>query len=223
VTKELKPEGALEFWAERWTTGQTGFHEGKPNDLLAAHIARIEAKTPRARILVPLSGKAFDLRWLAERGHEVVGIEFVWEAVSGFFEDWKLEPSPIEVGGKPALRAKGVTIVCADMFALTPDALGHFDVIYDRAALVALEPSTRTRYVETCRSFLSEGGVTLLVAFAYDQSRAPGPPFSIERALVDELYAPRQIERLETRAVPTSKRLTEAGIAALDESVYLIA
>jgi thiopurine S-methyltransferase len=211
-----------EFWARRWTDKQTGFHEGKPNDLLAAHIARVEAKKPRARILVPLSGKAFDLRWLAERGHEVVGIEFVWEAVSGFFEDWELDPERTELSGKPALSAKGVTLVCADMFALTPEALGRFDVVYDRAALVALEPSLRTPYVDACRSFLTDDGVTFLVAFAYDQSRAPGPPFSISPELVRDLYAPRAIETLETRSVPTSKRLADAGIPALEESAYLI-
>ena len=210
------------FWARRWVDGQTAFHEGKPNDLLEAHIARIEAKKPRARILVPLSGKAFDLRWLAERGHEVVGIEFVWEAVSGFFADWELDPPRTQVGGQTALSAKGVTLVCADMFALTPEVLGRFDVIYDRAALVALEPSLRAPYVDACRSFLTDDGVTFMVAFAYDQSRAPGPPFSIAPELVQELYAPRPIETLATRKVPTSKRLTDAGIAALEESAYLI-
>ena len=215
-----------EFWARRWADGQTGFHEGKPNDLLAAYIARIETKSVAsrrpARILVPLAGKAFDLRWLAERGHEVVGVEFVWEAVRGFFDDWGVDPQHSELGGKPALSAKGVTLVCADMFALSADALGRFDVVYDRAALVALEPSTREHYVEACRALLVDGGVTFLVAFAYDQSRAPGPPFSVDPAMVHALYAPQHIESLETRSVPTSKRLTEAGIAALEESAYLI-
>jgi thiopurine S-methyltransferase len=210
-----------DFWAKRWSEGQIGFHEGAANDLLTRHVARLETK-PRARILVPLSGKALDLRWLAERGHEVVGVEFVAEAVTAFFDEWKVEPQRSEIGGKPALSANGVTLVVSDMMELSPEALGRFDVVYDRAALVALDADTRAPYVATCRSLLADGGVIFLIAFAYDQEKAPGPPWSIETATVRELYAPLPVETLETRAVPTSARLTAAGIAALEESAYLI-
>jgi thiopurine S-methyltransferase len=210
-----------DFWAARWSEGQIGFHESAPNGLLTAHVARLETK-PRARILVPLAGKAVDLRWLAERGHEVVGVEFVADAVTAFFDEWKVEPERSEIGGKPALSANGVTLVVSDILELTPEALGRFDVVYDRAALVALDAETRAPYVATCRSLLFDGGATFLIAFAYDQTKAPGPPWSIDEQAVRELYAPRSIEKLETRAVPTSPRLTAAGIAALEESAYLI-
>jgi thiopurine S-methyltransferase len=225
-----------EFWAKRWKESQIGFHEGAPNDLLAKHVARIETKRP-ARILVPLAGKAVDLRWLAERGHEVVGVEVVWEAVRAFFDEWKVDaPVQTKVGRNEALRScdshdtssrrslsgKGVTLVCADMFEVSAEDLGRFDVIYDRAALVALEPSTRGRYVEACRDLLAEGGMTLLVAFAYDQALTQGPPWSIDEAAVRELYAPRAIEKLEARTVVPSARLVASGIATIEETAYLI-
>jgi thiopurine S-methyltransferase len=210
-----------EFWARRWKAGQTSFHEGAPNDLLTRHVARVETK-PRLRIFVPLCGKTFDMRWLAERGHEVVGVEVVSDAVTGFFEDWKVDPARSKIGGSPALSANGVTLVCGDMFAQTPEALGKFDVIYDRAALVALEPSTRASYVERCKSFLGIGGVTFLVTLAYDQSLALGPPWSIDPTSVQWLFSGRPIEALETHAISATKRLAEAGIATVDESAYLI-
>lgn len=213
-----------DLWAQRWSLGQTGFHEGAPNALLVKHIARIEGVKPRARVLVPLSGKSIDLRWLAERGHDVVGVEFVDTAVGAFFDEQKLAPVASEIGGAPALSAGGVTLVCGDFFEVASEALGRFDVIYDRAALVAIEPNLRARYVETCRARLGEGGVTFLVAFAYDQSRAPGPPFSIDPETVRELYGSHSvaIEALETRARPTSPRLTAAGVTALMETAYSI-
>jgi len=217
-------DSGRDFWAQKWNQGQTGFHEGAPNDLLVKHIARIEAVKPHARVLVPLSGKAIDLRWLAERGHDVVGVEFVDKAVRAFFDEQKLEPVESVIGGAPALSAGGVTLVRGDFFEVASEALGQFDVVYDRAALVAIDPLLRARYVETCRARLAEGGATFLVVFAYDQSRAPGPPFSIDPELVRELYAPRSvaIEALETRATPTSTRLAEAGVPALMETAYLI-
>lgn len=212
-----------EFWAKRWIEGQIGFHEGKPNDLLAAHVKRLESASgkDKLRIVVPLSGKAFDLRWLAERGHEIVGIEVVWEAVQAFFAEWNASP-PVASGKHRSLTAKGVTLVCADVFEAAPAELGRFDALYDRAALVALEPSTRERYVATCRSLLGDGGKIFLVAFSYDQALAPGPPWSIDEATVRKLYAGLPIEILERRSLPASKRLADSGITALEETAYLI-
>jgi thiopurine S-methyltransferase len=214
--------GAFELWSQRWADGQIGFHEGKPNDLLSAHIDRLEAIAARARILVPLSGKSVDLRWLAERGHEVVGVEFVWSAVHAFFDEWEVEPERRTIGGKPALSARGVTLICSDILALSPEALGGFDAIYDRAALVALDPSTREAYVSACRTMRRDKGTVFLVTFAYDQSRAPGPPFSVDSATVKELFAQETIELLESRDTPASKRLLEAGVSTVTESAYLI-
>ncbi|HSO35293.1 MAG TPA: hypothetical protein VLT33_22345 [Labilithrix sp.] len=221
MTFPVEP-GGYELWSQRWADGQTGFHEGKPNDLLTAYIERLEAIAARARVLVPLSGKTVDMRWLAERGHEVVGVEFVWSAVRAFFDEWEVEPERLEIGGKPALSARGVTLICSDILALSPEALGSFDVIYDRAALVALDPSAREAYVAACRAVLRDQGAVFLVTFAYDQSRVPGPPFSVDSAMVHGLFAKATIELLETRGAPTSKRLIEAGVSAVEESAYMI-
>lgn len=210
-----------DFWAKRWSEGQIGFHEGQPNDLLAAHIARLEKARP-LRVLVPLAGKTVDLQWLADRGHEVVGVEFVPEAVAAFFAERGVTPEKLELGGMPASRAKGVTLVCGDVFAITPAGLGRFDLVYDRAALVALEPKTRERYVEVIDAMLAEGGVIFLIAFGYDQTKAPGPPWSVDPATAKALHAGKHLEVLATRSVPTSPRLTEAGLPALEETAYLI-
>ena len=241
MTNEAKPEdtsaahealdneaaGARVMWAKRWDEGQIGFHEGVPNDLLVKHVARLgpEPSGRARRVLVPLAGKAVDLAWLAERGDEVVGVEFHMGAVRAFFEERGVDPPVVQMGTHASMTSNGVTLVCADIFDVLPEELGTFDVVYDRAALVALEPSTRKRYVDVCRSLLVEGGVTFLIAFAYDQSKAPGPPWSVEETVVRELYGPSppwRIEVLETRSVPTSKRLTDAGLTALEESAYLI-
>ncbi len=207
----------FEFWKGRWDSKQIGFHEGEPNDLLVAHA---ECFAPKSRILVPLAGKAADLFWLAERGHEIVGVEFVQRAVDDLFDG--LDVQRHALGGHEAFSARGVTMVLADMFDMKPDALGTFDAIYDRAALIALEPTMRDRYVATCRALLKPGGVTLLISFSYDQTKAPGPPFSIDTNTVHELFAGRRIQALETRAATVSARLRDEGIALIDETAYLI-
>ena len=203
----------FEFWKGRWDQKEIGFHEGKPNALLVAHADRLHG-----RILAPLAGKAVDLVWLAARGHEIVGIEFVQTAIDELFQDQPVRKHVL--GGHDAFTAGGITMVRADMFDMTPAILGRFDIIYDRAALVALEPSTRKRYVETCRALSDR---TFLIAFAYDQSKSSGPPFSVDEATVRDLHAGSTVENLETRAASVSARLQKAGIASIDETAYLIA
>jgi thiopurine S-methyltransferase len=193
-----------DFWQSRWEAKQTAFHEGKPNALLVTQAHRF---APAARILVPLAGKAFDLVWLEEHGHEVVGVEFVQQAIDEFRVE---HPSST------------VKMVQGDMLAMTPENLGTFDAIYDRAALIALEPSTRARYIEVCKALLKPNGPTLLIAFAYDQSKTPGPPFSTDEQTVRELFAGRSIDVLETRSASVSPRMKEAGVDSIDESAYWI-
>lgn len=209
------------FWNERWTNQQLGFHEAKPNTLLEQHIDALEQAT-KLRILVPLAGKAEDMRWLAARGHEVVGVEFVIHAVRDFFEEMGVDlwQKQTTLGKFDAFTANGVTMLCEDFLAMTPDEIGTFDAIYDRAALVALEPSTRARYVATCRALLSPGGRIFLIALAYDQKRTHGPPWSVDRAEVEALYGAAPI--VATHEVPAPGRLAQAGLSTLEETAYLI-
>ncbi len=215
-----------EFWSKRWAKGQLGFHEGRANRRLEAHIARLETKRP-LRILVPLAGKAFDLRWLARRGHEVVGVEFVPEAIRAFFTEQRWLPQFDEVGGMPSSSAGGVTLLCGDIFGISPDTLGRFDVIYDRAALVALDPKARARYVALCHSMVEDGGVIFLIAFAYDQGKASGPPWSVNAEHVRALYTHARpsvsVELLSNEPSPAGSRFVSAGISQFEESAYLIA
>jgi thiopurine S-methyltransferase len=205
-----------EFWQARWDTRQIGFHEGRPNELLVAYADRF---APKSRILVPLAGRAADLGWLADRGHEVVGVEFVRRAIDELFEG--VDVRAHRLGPHKAFSARGITMVLGDMFAMKPADLGTFDAIYDRAALIALEPSTRAGYVEVCAA-LNPRGPTLLIAFAYDQSKTPGPPFSIDGKTVRDLFAGRSVEHLETRPASVSPRMRESGVDSIDETIYRI-
>jgi thiopurine S-methyltransferase len=211
------------FWKERWAAGQIGFHEGKPNEQLTTSWDRL-GLAPDARVLVPLAGKAFDLEWLAARGHEVVGVEIVLDAIEAFFGERQLdlEAHRTRLGRADAFAAGKVTLVHADMLQVSPEDLGTFDAIYDRAALVALEPSTRARYVEVCRALAKPEAPTLLISFAYDVD-APGPPWSIDEAAVGSLYAPATVEVLDRREGAASPRLAAAGVQSIEETAYRIA
>jgi thiopurine S-methyltransferase len=212
-----------DFWQKRWDDGQIGFHEGKPNELLERHFGAL-GLAAGSRVLVPLAGKAVDLAWIAGQGHEVLGIELSRTAIEAFFTERGLDPKAAErpLGANTAFVTGSVTLVCADVFALDLPVLGRFDAVYDRAALVALEPSTRSRYLDVCRSLLKPSGSTLLVSFAYDPPTVPGPPWSIDEPTVRELFASERVTVLERRDSSISPRLQAAGVKTLNETAYRI-
>lgn len=209
-----------EFWNERWQQGQIGFHLGQPHDWLVA----AETRFPRsARVYVPLCGKSVDLVWLRDRGHEVIGCEFVALAIQDLLREQRitatLEHRGSGKGSIPCHRAPGLSILQGDALDLCPEILGGpVDVIFDRAALVALDPACRQRYVDGLHRLLKPGGHLLLIAFAYDQSRVSGPPWSVDAATIDGLFGARfLIETIAVRSEDGNPRFQAAGVPAMEE------
>jgi thiopurine S-methyltransferase len=71
---------------------------------------------------------------------------------------------------------------------LGPETLGTFDLIWDRAALVALDPERRKRYAKVLQKLLKPGGHLLINSFEYDQSEMAGPPHSVPPEELRDLY-----------------------------------
>lgn len=179
------------FWIERWRDGRIGFHEGRPNQFLERHVARLGA---HRRILAPLCGKAHDLAFLAAQGHEVVGVELVEDAVRAFFDEHGLAPTVERRAGHVVYTAGAITIVVADFFAVTGEVVGPVDALYDRAALIALPAELRVRYAAHVRELLPAGAPGLLVTL---DGQPGGPPFSVPEDEVRALYAGLGVERID--------------------------
>jgi thiopurine S-methyltransferase len=100
---------------------------------------------------------------------------------------------------------------------------GRVDAVYDRAALVALDPPTRQAYVEGLRRLLRPRGRVLLVTFAYDQHRLPGPPWSVDDDTVAALFAAGfTVQRLQVRDEPLGPKFLAAGVQRLTEAAWLL-
>jgi thiopurine S-methyltransferase len=238
------------FWHEKWRQGQIGFHASRPQDLLVEHVAALHAEASRhARdpaamgIYVPLCGKSLDLHFLRGAGFaEVIGTELSPLAVESFFAESGLAPKVREhegwreyvvpAGAKPTtgpMFGKAET-VCAlrmiqgDIFTLPAGAIPRCDAVYDRAALVAMDPSRRERYVAHLRALVHPTAPLFLMAFSYDTGRMAGPPFSVDESVVNACFpAPARPERLATRElIDTEPRFRERGLDSIREDAWLI-
>jgi thiopurine S-methyltransferase len=202
-----------EPWLERWQEGRTGWHEADGNAGLKRHW-RGTGRT----VLVPLCGKSVDLRWLAEQGNRVIGVELSAIAVEAFFEEQGLAFAK-SAGDLERYDAEGIdiTIYCGDFFALTSL---ECDAHYDRGALAALPPDMRPEYAAHVSSLLSEGAEQLLIALNYDEDVAKGPPYSITDTEILS-YWPRLVcveARDDIENAPP--KFLEAGLGELIEKVW---
>ena len=167
-----------DFWQQRWREGRIGFHQERVTPLLEQYWDAIDAPAG-GRVFVPLAGKSLDMAWLAARGHRVLGVELSEIAVRQFFEECGLSPDIRESRNATHYSADSIEIILGDVFALDAGTLADCNGVYDRAALIALPPAMRERYVADVYSKLPPGCRGLLVTLEYPQSEKEGPPFSV--------------------------------------------
>ncbi len=209
-----------EFWLKKWRAGQTGFHGAAPHDNLVEHNEKFLGDGPH-RVLVPLCGKSFDLDWLLDRGHEVVGVELSPLAIQEVVGRLGGTPQTDAVGPLKRTRLGPLTMLQGDVLTVTPELLGHVDRIWDRAALVALPPSMRSHYTATLKALLRPQGLLLQNSFSYDQSKMSGPPFSVPQGEIATHYAGWNIELLNSHIL-TEGKFAERGVSEFLVSVALL-
>ncbi len=190
-----------DFWHDRWQRDQIGFHQDDVSPMLAAHWDATQVATG-ARVFVPLAGKSLDMAWLAARGHTVFGVELSPIAVRDFFASQRLTPEVHETRYGQHHVAGPYELVLGDAFALDAQALASCNAVYDRAALIALPPDMRTRYLRELYAALPADCRGLLVSLEYPQAQKDGPPFSVDEAEIRTGLEPNwRVDLLERRDI----------------------
>ncbi|GAA0425201.1 thiopurine S-methyltransferase [Cocleimonas flava] len=179
-----------DFWHERWSKNEIGFHENEVNPLLVKHIKDLNLPEG-SRIFLPLCGKTRDIAWLHSKGYKVVGIELSEHAVKQLFTellgDEKLQPEVTQIDQHTLYTFENIEVYVGDFFKLSKQQLGKIDAVYDRASLVALPDTMRTQYAQHLLE-ITQGVPQLLITLEYDQSVIKGPPFSISDAMIKNYY-----------------------------------
>jgi thiopurine S-methyltransferase len=128
------------------------------------------------------------MRWLAQRGHHVLGVELSEAAVQDFFKEWEVQPQVDQLGSFRRYSAENIELLVGDFFALTVEDMQEVSGVYDRAALVALPPDMRGDYVNLLAKILPAKAQILLITFEYRLGAREGPPFSIDIDAVKNLF-----------------------------------
>ncbi len=155
-------------WEYAWKNNQIDFHQTEINPLLQDYWATL-ALPNNAPVFVPLCGKSEDMQWLLLQNYQVIGIEISPIAVAAFFTEHQLTPNKTRHGKLTRWQCNNLTIFCGDFFDLNKHDLIGVLAVYDRAALLALSPVKRKRYVRHMRTILPENCPTLLLTTEYPE------------------------------------------------------
>ncbi|MEI2416290.1 thiopurine S-methyltransferase [Orrella sp. JC864] len=211
-----------EFWLQRWREQRIGFHQNRITPPLEKFWPTLGLH-PGSRVLVPLCGKSLDMLWLARQGHSVLGVELSELAVEQFFAENELSCATHTTASGKHYVAGEIEIICGDIFDLDPVTLSRCQGVFDRAALVALPESMRGDYVQAVYSQLAEDYQGLLVTLDYPQGQMQGPPFSVDDAQVQSLFAAAGAQALlldRRDMLDKEPKFAEQGVERLESLVY---
>jgi SAM-dependent methyltransferase len=158
----LSGSDAPDFWNERYRGGVTPWDAGAVPPRLRAWLGG-----PALRVLVPGCGSGYEVRFFAERGHDVLGIDFADAAVER---------------AKAHLGRYADRVRKADFFALEEPP---FDLVYERTFLCALPRRLWTQWSARIPALVRPGG--LLAGFFFFDDNERGPPFGIAQARLHQL------------------------------------
>ena len=211
------------YWLDRWEQGDIGFHQSTTNPYLREYWQRLQL-AHSSEVFVPLCGKSRDMLWLRKQGHAVLGIELSHLAAQAFFTENDHTPRRTISNKFTQLEADAIHILCGDFFDLGKNDLAKISAVYDRAALIALPPEMRERYVRHLLSILPPNVQILLITLDYPDAEMSGPPFSVS---IDEVVALYQLHadiRLlaQQDVLAQNSRFQERGLSRLQENIFLL-
>jgi len=205
-------EDRTQMWKDRWDAGQIGFHKSDVHQTLVKYIDKLFPNGNKGKIFVPLCGKTVDMKWLADNGIDVIGLDAVRVSLEQFYSEHNIENSVEKCAdlGQEAEVFKSsdnkIRLYCADMFKFSPDIEGTFDAIWDRGSLVAIYRKDVPTYAEIIKKLLKPGASCLVEVFEYDVSifdgvdnpQKPPPPHPVLEEELRRLYEPDcSVEQLD--------------------------
>ncbi|XP_034560761.1 probable thiopurine S-methyltransferase isoform X2 [Notolabrus celidotus] len=231
MTGMLAPQAnrvmAIGEWEERWQEDRIGFHQPGVHQMLETHIEKVLAGRTGVRFFFPLCGKAVDMKWLADMGHSVVGVEISDKAIKQFFGENNMTYSEEDVPAIPGAKVykgseRNISLYQCNLFNFSSSVGGQFGAIWDRGSLVAINPQDREKYAALITSLMAKDCKYLLDTLLYNPELYAGPPFLVPDEQVKSLFGNScNIELLQS-VDALLDRHRGWGLDYLTETVHII-
>ncbi|XP_071964897.1 probable thiopurine S-methyltransferase [Antedon mediterranea] len=200
--KDITNESSIDHWKMSWVENSIPFHLLEVHPSLGRHVDKLTKGRDNLTIFFPLCGKAVDMRWLAEKGHKVIGVEISDVAIKTFFKEANLEftESDIKDGEGKLFMSKdeNIKLFQCDMFKYKREFGGMVDAIWDRGALEAIDVDQREFYLKLMLSILKLDGVYLLHCFEFPDGAFETGPHEIKQNEIVEMFGPKcSVDKLE--------------------------
>jgi SAM-dependent methyltransferase len=187
------------FWQGVYDAQDTKFDVGGPSAPLVDWLDRERPVAGRA--IVPGCGRGHDVIELARRGWDALGVDFA--------------PSAVADSTAAARRAglSSARFLQADIFGLTAEHDGQYDLLYEQTCYCAIEPRRRDEYAQLATRLVKPGGLMVFLIYPLD-ARVGGPPFNVGLDEVPLRFAPG-FELLEKGPPPRPSIARRAGLEHL--------
>nr|Q504A5.1 RecName: Full=Probable thiopurine S-methyltransferase; Short=Thiopurine methyltransferase [Danio rerio]AAH95104.1 Zgc:109981 protein [Danio rerio]AAI64326.1 Zgc:109981 protein [Danio rerio] len=217
----------LSEWENRWQEGRTGFHRSDVHNLLKANVDKLICGRREVRFFFPLCGKAVDMKWLADMGHTVVGVEFSEKGIKEFSQEQNLEYNEEAVADIPGAKLfkstdGKISIYQCDLYKFSSAVAGHFGGIWDRGALVAINPCDRQKYASLLVSLMSSDCRYLLDTLEYNPELYKGPPFFVSEDDIKTVFGGSCNIDLLQSVDGFEEKHRSWGLDSLTEKLYLL-
>ena len=167
-------------WNNRYETENTGWDFGQPSPVLTAFLPEylktnnLDGRSLKAALIG--CGRGHDARFVASLGIETIGFDFAPLAIA----------DARQLATQAGLTEGQLRFEEMDIFVITPEWRGQFDLVIEHTCFCAINPERRPDYVESVRSLLKPDGQ--LIGIFYTHNRPGGPPFSTTEAEVLGLF-----------------------------------
>jgi len=169
------------FWDQRYRDGVTPWDAGGAP---AALRRWLDAQKGPMRVLIPGCGSGYEVRLFAERGDDVLAIDFSDAAVGA---------------ARSKLGELAERVSKADFFKLEE---GVFDLVYERTFMCALPRRMWSDWARRVAELVRPGG--RLAGFFFLDDNLKGPPFGTSAAQLQSLLGPA-FEAIEDEAIPAAQ------------------
>ena len=167
----------VDFWQQRFLDGQTPWDRKATSSALLAWLASGELQAEQGQIAVPGCGSGHEVATLAERGFDVIGLDYAAAAVA-----LTRERLPAHSAGM---------VVQADVLEWRPAQ--PLAAVYEQTCLCALHPDHWQAYAAQLHAWLRPGGrlFALFMQARRDgaaQGFVQGPPYHCDIAGMRALF-----------------------------------